>query len=158
MCFGLPGGVTMVSVLVAKLTGAVAVSPASTALVMFLVSAEANTSACAPWVSWATRSDEPAKLNSTLVPGCSASNFSPSSVNVFFNEAAAKTVMSPVTGETAADAVVFPAGSESELEQPATRVTAASAASAAAVGPMRIARELRVKTFLLGFRRSRWSP
>ena len=51
MPLGFPGGVTMVRVLVAKLTGSPATRPASTALVMFFVSAEANTSAGAPWVS-----------------------------------------------------------------------------------------------------------
>ena len=90
--FGLPNGVTIVRVLVAKSTGVPAMAPASTALVMFAVSAEANTSAGAPWVSWVTRSDEPAKLKVTFVPGWSCSNRAPSSVNVFFNDAAANTM------------------------------------------------------------------
>ena len=38
---------------------------------MFLVSAEAKTSAWAPWVSCVTRSDEPANENSTEAPGLS---------------------------------------------------------------------------------------
>ena len=49
--FGFPGGVTMVRILVANATGSPAITPASTALVMLVVSAEANTSARAPWVS-----------------------------------------------------------------------------------------------------------
>ena len=60
---------------------------------MFLVSAEANTSADAPCVSWVTRSDEPAKLKSTELPGLSVLNCSPISVNVAFRDAAAKTVI-----------------------------------------------------------------
>ena len=60
------------------------------------MSAEANTSAGAPWVSWVTRSEEPAKLNVTFVPGLSFSIWAPSSVNVDFSDAAANTVMSPV--------------------------------------------------------------
>ena len=59
---------------------------------MFLVSAEANTSAGAPCWIWVTRSEEPAKLNVTVVPGWAASNCCPSSVKVDFSEAAANTV------------------------------------------------------------------
>src|SRR5258707_5425732 len=66
--FGLPGGGTMTRVFDAKFTGSPANSPAWAALSMLLVSAEANTSALAPWVSWVTRSDEPANVNSTFRP------------------------------------------------------------------------------------------
>ena len=65
---------------------------------MFLVSAEAKTSAGAPWVIWVTRSEEPAKLNVTVVPGFVASNCSASSVKVAFSDAAAKTVIAPAMG------------------------------------------------------------
>jgi hypothetical protein len=68
MCFGFPGGVTIVRVLLAKLTGSPVTRPASVALIMFFVSAEAKTSAGAPWVSWVTKSEDPAKLKVTLVP------------------------------------------------------------------------------------------
>ena len=93
--FGLPGAVTIVSVLEAKLTGSPASRSAWAALSMFFVSAEANTSAGAPWVNWVTRSEEPAKENSMSVPGLSVLNCSPISVNDFFNDAAAKTMSFP---------------------------------------------------------------
>src|SRR5690242_21957363 len=93
----------MVSVFDAKLTGSPASSPACAALSMFLVSAEANTSACAPWVNWVTRSDEPAKENSTSAPGLSALNCSPMLVNDFFNDAAANTVILPPVAFGAAE-------------------------------------------------------
>src|SRR6185312_10111164 len=63
--FGLPGGVTMVNVLEAKLTGSPATRFAFTALVMFVVSADAKASAGAPPMSCVTSSEEPAKLNFT---------------------------------------------------------------------------------------------
>src|SRR5262249_2957568 len=97
MPFGFPFGVTMVRVLVAKSTGWPASRPASTALVMLAVSAEGNTAAGAPWVSWATRSEDPAKLKIAFVPGLSRSICAPSSVNTDFSDAAANTVMFPVT-------------------------------------------------------------
>ena len=62
---------------------------------MFLVSAEAKTSAGAPCWIWATRSEDPAKLKVTLTPGWAFSNSAPISVKVFFSDAAAKTVISP---------------------------------------------------------------
>ena len=88
---GLPGGVAISSVLEAKSCGSVARSPS---LSMFLVSAEAKTSAGAPSSIWATRSEEPPKLVVTFTPGWSFSNSSASSVNVSVSEAAAKTVSS----------------------------------------------------------------
>jgi hypothetical protein len=91
--FGLPGATAMVSVLDAKFTGSLASSPACAALSMFLVSADAKTSAWAPWVSWVTRSDEPANENSTEAPGFSVLNCSPMSVKVCFSEAAANTMI-----------------------------------------------------------------
>ena len=65
------------------------VSESPVALSMFLVSAEAKTSAGAPCWICATRSEEPAKLKVTVTPGCAFSNSAPISVNVFFSEAAA---------------------------------------------------------------------
>ena len=94
MPLGFPGGVTIVSVFVAKLTGDPVTALTSEALVMLLGSAEANTSAGAPWVSCVARSEDPAKLKTTVVPGWSASNLLPSSVNAFCSEAAANTVIS----------------------------------------------------------------
>ncbi len=59
---------------------------------MFLVSAEAKTSAFAPDFNCVTRSDEPAKLKVTFVPALADWNFSPMAVKVVFRDAAAKTV------------------------------------------------------------------
>src|SRR6478609_8307611 len=85
----------MVKVLDAKSTGAPSSSPAAAALSMLRVSAEAKTSAGAPWVNWVTRSEEPAKENSTDVPGLSVLNCSPMAVNVDFSDAAANTTRCP---------------------------------------------------------------
>ena len=63
--------------------------PASVSFVMFFSSAEAKTSAGAPSVICVTRSDDPAKVSSTVVPGWAFSNSSASSVNVVVSEAAA---------------------------------------------------------------------
>ena len=146
MPLGFPGGVTMVRVFEAKLTGSLVSRPASTALVMLFVSAEVNTSAGAPWVSWATRSEEPAKLNVTDVPGLSFSKRVPSSVNVDLSEAAANTVTSPVmavdVGE--ASALVVEAESVCDDEQPTT--------SAVTLNPVAIP-TIDLMRFLLGFRR-----
>ena len=92
MFFGLPGATAMVSVFDAKFTGSPASRPACAALSMFLVSAEANTSAGAPCVNCVTRSEDPAKENSTDAPGLSVLNCSPISVNVFLSDAAANTI------------------------------------------------------------------
>src|SRR3981081_4407176 len=96
MCFGFPGAVMMVRVFDANVTGSPAGRPALAALSMLVVAAEANTSAGAPWVSWVTRSEEPAKVNSTDAPGLSVLNCSPMSVKDFFSDAAAKTMIFPV--------------------------------------------------------------
>lgn len=53
---------------------------------MLLVSAEAYTSAGAPSLICVTRSDDDAKLNVTVVPGCSTMNASPISVNAAVND------------------------------------------------------------------------
>ena len=60
----------------------------------FLASAEAKTSAGAPWLIWVARSEDPAKLSVTVVPGCVASNSSASAVKGALRDAAAKTVRS----------------------------------------------------------------
>ena len=56
---------------------------------MFASSAEAKTSAGAPSWIWATRSEEPAKLNSTFTPSCVDSNSSPICSNVEVSDEAA---------------------------------------------------------------------
>ena len=86
---------------------------------MFLVSAEAKTSAGAPWLIWVARSEDPAKLSVTVVPGCAASNSSASAVKGALRDAAAKTV------------TVLPA-SPAGAAQPVRPAATAPAASAAA--------------------------
>src|SRR5664279_4571173 len=91
---------------------------------MFAVSAEANTSAGAPPISCVTRSEEPAKLKVTVEPGFSFSYVSPSSVNVFFSDAAANTVIAPSVPDGDDAAALF--GDEAAVvlveEQAATSV------------------------------------
>src|SRR6478752_2728396 len=70
---GLDGGTAISRTFVAKLTGAPSTSFASVSLVMFLVSADAKTSAGAPWVICVARSEEPAKFSVIVVPGFFAS-------------------------------------------------------------------------------------
>src|SRR5664280_773588 len=62
---------------------------------MFLVLAEANTSAGAPAMIWVTRPELGPKLNTTLEPGWAASNCWPSLVNASCKEAAANTLTVP---------------------------------------------------------------
>src|SRR5450830_591728 len=95
---GLVGGTAISSVLVAKLTGLPSTIAAAVSLAMFLVSAEAKTSAGAPSVIWLTRSDDPAKLRFTLKPGCLASNLEAISVKLPLSDAAAKTMIEPLSG------------------------------------------------------------
>ena len=95
MPLGFFGGTAICSVLEANRVGSPATSLSLVALSMFLVSAEAKMSAGAPCCNWVTRSDDPAKLKVTLTPGWAVSNCLPSSVKVFFSEAAANTVSVP---------------------------------------------------------------
>ena len=67
---GLSIGTTMVMVFVANTVGD-AVRPSAVAIAMVGSSAVASTSPGAPCCNWATRSDDPAKLNRTVVPGLS---------------------------------------------------------------------------------------
>src|SRR6478752_1399651 len=92
---GLDGGTAISRTFVAKLAGAPSISSASVSLVMFLVSAEAKTSAGAPWVICVARSEDPAKFSVILVPGFLASKSLAILVKVAFSEAAAKTVAAP---------------------------------------------------------------
>src|SRR6476469_4414618 len=115
---------------------------------MLRVSAEAKTSAGAPWVNWVTRSEEPAKENSTDVPGLSVLNCSPMAVNVDFSEAAANTTRCPpcsaVVGEGADDGEFDPE------PQPAISDTDNAPASATLLQP--------VMTVPSGSPRSPWWP
>ncbi|BDB42555.1 hypothetical protein IWGMT90018_30010 [Mycobacterium kiyosense] len=95
----MPGAVTMTNVLVANATGSAASSPALATLSICAVSAEAKTSAVAPWVNWVARSEDPAKLNLTSVPGLSALKRVPIWVNALFSEAAANTTIDRPDGE-----------------------------------------------------------
>src|SRR6478735_7310118 len=90
-------------------------APAATTWSMFLVLAEANTSAGAPDVIWVARAELAAKLKVTFTPGWAASNCWPSVVKESFSEAAAKTVIPPeseaeveVDGEAEADVLAAP--------------------------------------------------
>jgi len=65
---------------------------------MLEVSAEAKTSAGAPWEICCTRADDASKLNVTFASGLAAVNAEPISLNASVSDAAAKTVMSPDTG------------------------------------------------------------
>src|SRR5580704_17899234 len=102
---------------------------------MFLVAAEANTSAGVPLLICSARAELAAKLNFTVSPGWAASNCLPSSVKVPFSEAAANTVIVPVCAAellaAGVDELLEPEAVLEELllEQPAT----ATAASATAV-------------------------
>jgi hypothetical protein len=62
---------------------------------MFLVLAEAKTSAGAPWMIWVASPELGPKLKTTLDPGYAASNCCPSLVNDSLRDAAAKTVIVP---------------------------------------------------------------
>jgi hypothetical protein len=117
---GLSGGVAILSVLLAKSTGSPVTEPSATALSMFLVSAEAKTSAGAPWEICATRSDDPAKLNATVTPGLASSNVLPISVNVPLSDAAANTVMVVACGAAPSDDPSEPHAAV-ESRRPATR-------------------------------------
>src|SRR4051812_29884688 len=64
---------------------------------MFDSSAEANTSAGAPWRICATSVDEASKSKVTLLAGCSRVKAVPISSNDSVSEAAANTVMLPST-------------------------------------------------------------
>ena len=63
MPFGLPGSTAISSEFGANTSGSPSLPAASVSFVMLCGSAEANTSAGAPSLIWATRSDDPAKLN-----------------------------------------------------------------------------------------------
>ena len=143
---GLSGGVTMTSVFVAKFTGLPVTRPASVAFVMFATSAEAKTSPGAPPMRFATRSEDPAKLKFTVVPGFSFVNVAPSSVNVGFNDAAAYTVRVPAA-TTAMPRTRSRRFCSPIRSRPAARTLATRATAAAATGKRRLTKILR------GFRR-----
>ena len=58
---GLSAGVMSTRALVANIVGVPSMRPASTALSMFFLSADAKTSARAPPFNWSTRPEEPSK-------------------------------------------------------------------------------------------------
>src|ERR1700753_2802887 len=104
---------------------------------MFLVAAEANTSAGAPLLICSARAELAPKLNFTVSPGWAASNCLPSSVNVPFSEDAASTVIAPVCAAellaAGADELLEPEAVLDELllEQPATAIAASATAARA---------------------------
>ena len=100
---------------------------------MFLVEAEANTSAGAPLLIWVAKVELAPKLNFTVSPGWAASNCFPSSVKVSVSDAAANTVIAPVCAAepllaAGADELLGAAAVLEELllEQPATAVAASA--------------------------------
>src|ERR1700730_18475663 len=95
MCLGLPAATATSSLFLAKVTG-VSTRPASTNFCMFLVSADANTSAGAPWVIWVTRALEPAKLYVNVRPELAAVSLVLAALNAPVNDAAANTLTAPV--------------------------------------------------------------
>ena len=64
---------------------------------MFVVLADANTSAGAPCPICSASPELGPKLNTTFVPGCAASNWEPSLVNASCSDDAANTLIVPVT-------------------------------------------------------------
>ncbi|MCY1232958.1 hypothetical protein D9M72_454760 [compost metagenome] len=131
---GLDGGTAICRTLVAKFVAAPSRSPASASLAMFVVSAEANTSAGAPWLICVARSEEPAKLSVTLVPGFFFSNSSASVVKVALSEAAAKTVMVPESCPAVSEdaPAAGPADVDADGAQAARPAMSAAAVSSAA--------------------------
>ena len=68
---------------------------------MLAVSAEAKTSAGAPWVICCTSADEASNENVALASGLAFVKAAPMSVNAPVSDAAANTVMSPLTAPAA---------------------------------------------------------
>ena len=71
ICFGSPGAVTITKVLDAKLIGSLPVRSALTTVSIWALSAEAKTSAFAPWANLLASSAEVANSKSTVAPGLS---------------------------------------------------------------------------------------
>jgi hypothetical protein len=88
----------MTNVLDAKSTGLPAAKPALAIVSICARSADAKTSALAPWVNWVANSEEPAKSKSTPVSGFSVWNCPAIRVNAGFSEAAANTTIDPAAG------------------------------------------------------------
>src|SRR5947209_9210450 len=95
-CAGLDGGVATSITFFAKGVGFDA-APAATTWSMFLGLAEAKTSAGAPWSICSANAELAPKLKSTFTPGCAASNCLPKVLNASVSDAAAKTLMVPLT-------------------------------------------------------------
>src|SRR5262249_11974806 len=96
MFFGLPLPTITCSLFVANSTGLPRVAPGSVIFCMLASSADANTSAVAPWLIGVGRVDDAAKLNFTVAPGLAVWNALPSSVNAPVSDVAAKTLIVPV--------------------------------------------------------------
>src|SRR6185437_15959929 len=95
MCAGLLGGTAISITFLTKLVLVLA-PPALTTWVMFLVAAEANTTAGAPWLICNASAELAPKLSFTFTPGCAASNCLARVVNASVSEAAASPVMVPL--------------------------------------------------------------
>src|SRR5690348_10304732 len=98
MPLGLPGATTISSLLRANTRGVPVVKPSPFNLSMFVVSAEANTSADAPCSICVTRVGVPAKLNFTVTPELAPWNEVPRALKAAVSDAAAKTETVPLSG------------------------------------------------------------
>ena len=126
MCAGFAGGVAISITFLTKGVG-LAASPADTTWSMFLVLADAKTSAGAPWLICSASAELASKLKSTLAPLCAASNCLPNVVKASVSDDAAKTLIVPVM---AVDEAGLP---PDEPPHPATASVTVTAAAAAAV-------------------------
>ena len=94
----LPGAVAITRLFAAIGTGVESIRPAFATTDMLSWSPDTNTSASLPSDNSADSSDEPAKMNSTEVPGFSASNCLPIVVRLLIIADDANTVMDVVAG------------------------------------------------------------
>src|SRR5690606_31456341 len=100
-------------------------------LSMFAVSADANTSAGAPWLTWVASVEDAAKLKVTFAPGFEVSNTVPNSLNASVKDAAASTMTSPVTFGVGVvvEAPVVEVGADGDEESPHAADTRANTAT-----------------------------
>src|SRR5689334_10889336 len=120
MPLGFPGFVAISNWFLANIFGVADTRFAVVSLPMFFVSADANTSAGAPpWICVTNAADE-SKLNVTFAPGFAASKSFPTCANALLSDAAAETVIVPVTFAVAAevDAAVVVAFDELSSDDP----------------------------------------
>src|SRR5689334_12700060 len=128
MFFGLPGATAICSLLCANVCGA-STRFASCSFFMFLVSADANTSAGAPCWICCTSACEPAKLYVRSRSGAAVDNVCFRSLNDSVSDAAAKTLSLPLSFAFAV-AVAVVVGTALELSSSSPPHAVAKTASA----------------------------